>query len=219
MSTSTSIRHPLSRALPSRPLGPMRVPARALGWFSIGLGLAELMMPRKLARAAGMPNLPIVTRTFGLREIGTGIGILTSKDPSPWLWGRVAGDALDIATVSAGLVTQRRPLRTLASVAMLLGVAYVDMKVAEAAPPQKKRDKTSRYDYSSRSGFPRPAAEMRGIARKPSTSMRATTGAAAANAGATSAPSGGGTGTGPTPTSPLAGTPTPSSQPIQNIYP
>ena len=28
-----------------------------------------------------------------VREIGTGIGILTSKDPSPWLWGRVAGDA------------------------------------------------------------------------------------------------------------------------------
>jgi len=171
MSTSTS--HPLSRVLPNRPLGPMRSPARALGWFSIGLGLAELAMPRKLARAAGMPNVPALTRAFGLREIGTGIGILTSKDPSPWLWGRVAGDALDIATVSAGLVTQRRPLRTLSSIVMLLGIAYVDMKVAEAAPPEKKRAKRSLHDYSGRSGFPRPASEMRGIATRPSTSMKA----------------------------------------------
>ena len=169
MSTSTS--HPLSRVLPNRPLGPMRSPARALGWFSIGLGLAELAMPRRMARVAGAPNLPTLTRAFGLREIGTGIGILTSKDPSPWLWGRVAGDALDVATVGAGLVTRGRPLRTLTSVAMLLGIAYVDMKVAEQAPPAKKRAKRSSHDYSGRSGFPRSAAEMRGIALKPSTPM------------------------------------------------
>ena len=113
-------------------------PARALGWFSIGLGLAELAMPRTVARVAGAPNLPRLTRAYGLREIGTGIGILTSKDPSPWLWGRVVGDALDVATVGAGLVTQRRPVRTLASLAMLLGVTWLDMKVAEAAPPARK---------------------------------------------------------------------------------
>ena len=169
MSTSTS--HPLSRVLPNRPLGPMRSPARALGWFSIGLGLAELAMPRRLARLVGAPNAPTLTRIFGLREIGTGIGILTSKDPSPWLWGRVAGDALDVATVGAGLVTRGRPLRTLTSVAMLLGIAWVDLKVAEKAPPARKLEKRSSRDYTGRSGFPRSAAEMRGVALKPSTPM------------------------------------------------
>jgi hypothetical protein len=166
MSTTTS--HPLSRVLPNRPLGPMRSPARALGWFSIGLGLAELAMPRRLARIAGAPNMPTMTRVFGLREIGTGIGILTSKDPSPWLWGRVAGDALDVATVGAGLVTRGRPLRTLTSVAMLLGIAYIDMQVAQKAPPSRKLEKRSSHDYRGRSGFPRSPAEMRGIALKPS---------------------------------------------------
>ena len=165
---STSTLHPLSRVLPTRPLGPMRAPARALGWFSIGLGLAELAMPRRLARIAGMPNAPRLSRAYGLREIGTGIGILTSKDPSPWIWGRVAGDALDVATVGVGLVTQRRPLRTLTSIAMLLGIAYIDMKVAEQAPPKRKLEKRSSRDYSGRSGFPKPAAEMRGVALKPS---------------------------------------------------
>jgi len=180
MSTSTS--HPLSRVLPNRPLGPMRSPARALGWFSIGLGLAELAMPRRLARMAGAPNLPTMTRIFGLREIGTGIGILTSKDPSPWLWGRVAGDALDVATVGAGLVTRGRPLRTLTSVAMLLGIAYVDMKVAEKAPPARKLEKRSSRDYTGRSGFPRSAAEMRGIALKPSAPIGRPQGSAASPA-------------------------------------
>src|SRR5690349_15456940 len=163
---STSTQHPLSRVLPTKPYGPMRSPARALGWFSIALGLAELAMPRRLARIAGAPNAPTLTRAFGLREIGTGIGILTSKDPSPWLWGRVAGDALDVATVGAGLVTAGRPLRTLTSVVMLLGIAYLDLKVAEGAPPSRKREKRAQRDYSARSGFPRPAHEMRGIARR-----------------------------------------------------
>ncbi|HSC63772.1 MAG TPA: hypothetical protein VLD35_09075 [Caldimonas sp.] len=169
MSTSTS--HPLSRVLPSRPLGPMRSPARALGWFGIGLGLAELAMPRRMARIAGAPNLPTLTRAFGVREIGTGIGILASKDPSPWLWGRVAGDALDVATVGAGLVTRGRPLRTLTSMAMLIGIAYLDMTVAQKSPPSRKREKRSSRDYRGRSGFPRSPAEMRGIALQPSTPM------------------------------------------------
>ena len=164
-------KHPLSRVLPSRPLGPMRVPARALGWFSIALGLAELAMPRQLARSAGMPNMPKLTRAYGLREIGTGIGLLTSKDPTPWLWGRVLGDAVDMATVSIGLVTQRRPLRTLGSLVVLLGVTYLDMKVAEAAPVEKKRAGQGLRDYSGRSGFPRSAEAMRGIALKPSARM------------------------------------------------
>jgi hypothetical protein len=169
--SNLSIQHPLSRVLPSRPQGPMRVPARALGWFSIALGLAELAMPRKMARVAGAPDLPLLTRACGLREIGTGIGILTAKDPSPWLWGRVAGDALDVATVGAGLFTRGRPVRTLTTVAMLAGIAYLDMKVAQAAPPERKREKHSGRDYSARSGFPKPAAEMRGVATRPSTRM------------------------------------------------
>jgi hypothetical protein len=42
-----------------------------------------------------------LVQLYGLREIGTGIGILMSKDPTPWVWGRVLGDALDIGTLAA----------------------------------------------------------------------------------------------------------------------
>ncbi len=154
--------HPMSRLLPKRPEGPMRAPARALGWFSIVLGTAELLMPRAVSHAAGMKGRgAALLRLHGLREIGVGIGLLTSRDPAPWLWGRVAGDAVDIATVSTGLVAGK-PLRALGTLAMLSGVTAVDARCAEAAG---RGPRQAVVDYSDRSGFPKPADEMRGAAR------------------------------------------------------
>jgi hypothetical protein len=42
------------------------------------------------------------------------------------------------------------------------------MRVAEAAPPHRKLPERPGHDYRTRSGFPKPAHEMRGIARTPS---------------------------------------------------
>jgi hypothetical protein len=130
-----------------------------------------------VARVSGAPNLPGVIRAYGLREIATGVGLLTSKDPSPWLWARVAGDALDVATVGAGMRVARRPLRTLSALALLLGIAYVDAKVAKAAPLGKNNARSPRHDYSSRSGFPAPPAQMRGVGLRPSTRLNGASGA------------------------------------------
>jgi hypothetical protein len=77
--------------------------ARGLGWFSIGLGLAEILAPRALTRGLGMEGHEQIVRAYGVREIATGIGILSSTHPVPWIWGRVGGDALDIATLATGL--------------------------------------------------------------------------------------------------------------------
>lgn len=155
--------HPMSRLLSQRPQGPMRSPARVLGWFSIGLGLAELAMPRLMARAAGAPLNAGLVRACGVREIAVGVGLLMSRDPAPWLWGRVAGDALDAAALGTGLVG-RRPVRALASMAVVGGIMAIDTRCASAAGAGPR---LAVRDYSDRSGFPRPAAEMRGAARKP----------------------------------------------------
>src|SRR4051812_49131148 len=77
--------------------------ARGLGVFSIALGLVELLAARSLTRALGMQGNETLVQAYGAREIATGIGILASKDPTPWIWGRVGGDALDIATLVTGL--------------------------------------------------------------------------------------------------------------------
>ena len=38
-----------------------------------------------------------------MREIACGAGILLAKDKTPWVMARVAGDVLDVTTLSAGL--------------------------------------------------------------------------------------------------------------------
>ena len=40
-------------------------------------------------------------RLFGLREIAAGVGLLSQDRLAPWLWARVAGDALDLAVLGS----------------------------------------------------------------------------------------------------------------------
>src|SRR5688500_4378494 len=77
--------------------------ARSLGVVSIAVGLAELLATRRLSRALGMWGDHNVVRAYGLRGIATGVGILAANDPTPWIWGRVAGDALDAATLAPAM--------------------------------------------------------------------------------------------------------------------
>jgi hypothetical protein len=133
--------------------------ARGLGWFSIALGLAELFMTRSVARATGMQGRENLLRSYGAREIAQGIGILLARDRTPWVWGRVAGDVLDIATLAAG--SNRNAAAAIAAVA---GVTAVDVYTANALQRNRHRLRPY-YDYSMRSGFPRRPAEMRGVGR------------------------------------------------------
>ena len=65
--------------------------ARGLGWFSIGLGLAEVLAPRALTRGLGMEGSEQLVQAYGLREIATGIGILSSDQPCPMDLGTCRG--------------------------------------------------------------------------------------------------------------------------------
>ncbi len=85
--------------------------ARSLGWFGIGLGLVEVLAPATLGRAIGLGKRAGVLRLFGLREIASGVLILAADDPQPWLWLRVAGDALDGGLLASG-TTPSNPARS-----------------------------------------------------------------------------------------------------------
>jgi len=105
--------------------------ANALGWFSIGLGLAQLAAPRGMARLVGASDdakSRTVMRALGLREITTGVGILARPRPTGWVWTRVAGDVMDLALLGSLLKpnnTQRN--RTAAATAAVLGVTALDV--------------------------------------------------------------------------------------------
>lgn len=101
--------------------------SRLLGWFSIGLGVAELVAPRTVASLAGVENEGLL-RVYGARELVCGVAILKSSRPTHWLWARVAGDALDLATLGRSMVSDRHDHRgrTLASVVAVGGVMALD---------------------------------------------------------------------------------------------
>src|SRR5262245_22557173 len=93
------------RSLPRSASAPTSL-ARGLGWFSIALGAAELVMPRKLASLIGVDPEgagPTVMRAMGIREIGAGVACLLSPARPIPLWARVAGDLVDLGLL--GLAT------------------------------------------------------------------------------------------------------------------
>lgn len=102
--------------------------ARGLGWFSIGLGLAEVLMPRTLARAIGAPARPALTRAMGMREIAAGMGILSGQQTEYFVWSRVAGDALDLGLLGAAAQSREaEPKRLTAATISVLGVTALDI--------------------------------------------------------------------------------------------
>ena len=140
--------------------------ARALGVFSIALGFVEAAAPRALTRALGMEGQETLVRAYGLREIATGVGILASEDPSPWIWGRVAGDALDIATLLTGLEGDNpRKDNVGLALASVGAVTALDLYCAQQLSRETTRPLPPLRDYSGRSGLPRPPQAMRGAAR------------------------------------------------------
>ena len=72
-------------ALPGRSQSSHDKMARGLGYFSIAIGIAELVAPGAICRASGVRGLEPVVRGYGAREIATGVAILTSHDPEPWI--------------------------------------------------------------------------------------------------------------------------------------
>jgi hypothetical protein len=147
-----------------------RALARGLGWFSIALGVTELVAPRALARWLGMGDSEPVLQAYGVREIGTGLGILASNDPAGWVWGRVGGDALDIATLAPGLNDDNPQKENVGlALAAVLAVTLLDVSCASRLSRRKgdlraRRD-TSTHAYARRSGFPAAPERMRGAAR------------------------------------------------------
>ncbi len=140
--------------------------ARALGWFSIGLGLTELVAPGKLARSLGLEGKEGLIRAYGARELASAVPTL-SIDKPVGLAARIGGDALDLATLATALRGDN-PRRGNAAVAtaLVVGITLLDIVAYNGVKAAHRREPTSERDYSDRSGWPRGAEASRGLARK-----------------------------------------------------
>ena len=107
--------------------------ARGLGWFSIGLGLAEVLTPRAVAKIAGVrgKNAGLI-RLFGLREIASGVAIFTQGRRPAALWSRVAGDAIDLAALGMAFASPKSNKGRVAfATANVLTVTALDILCAQ----------------------------------------------------------------------------------------
>lgn len=108
-----------------------RQTALGLGIFSLALGALELTNPRLLTRWLGLPGRTRLFRFHGVREIAVGVGLLTQRRKAPWLWARVLGDAVDLATLAFARPYDRKEAAGLtAGVASVLAVAALDVMCA-----------------------------------------------------------------------------------------
>lgn len=136
--------------------------ARALGWFSIGLGLVEMLAPKTVTRPLGMESgtMDATVRVFGAREIGAGV-LTLSTEKKLGLWARVLGDALDIAVLSKGL-ERHNPMQknVKTALATVLGITALDIATAWAITTRTARPHRI-HDYSGRSGYPNGIGQSR----------------------------------------------------------
>lgn len=150
----------------SRSMTPAMRASRMLGWVSFAIGATELLAPKKVARAVGMPeDRTGLLRAYGAREMLAGVGA-HSVYPVPALWSRVAGDLLDLGTLA---VAARRPeggrdRGAWIAMAAVAGITLIDAIVASriAAETAEGKNVGEPRDYSNRSGFPQGVETARG---------------------------------------------------------
>lgn len=122
--------------------------ANGLGWFSVGLGLAELVTPNIVAKIAGVSGdskTNKILRFYGARELAAGIGILSGVGRPAWLWARVAGDAVDLSSLGKAMASsENNRALAIASTIAVTGVTVADVCCAMQLTNQQNGEETSK---------------------------------------------------------------------------
>lgn len=140
--------------------------ALGLGWFSVGLGLAELAAPRAVARLIGLrpdDEAMAVLRAYGARELANGVAILSEPDRAAWLWSRVGGDAVDLFSLMQAEKTS--PARTAAAAIAVLGVGALDVIAAQqlSGPDSRGREAAQEVQVTEAVTVNRPIEQVYGF--------------------------------------------------------
>src|SRR3954470_12170366 len=140
--------------------------ARNLGWFSLGLGALEILAPERITRALGMEGQENLVRAYGFREVAAGM-LSLSIEKKAGLWSRVAGDALDIATLVAAL-RGNNPKQGNVTIALMMvaGITLLDVVTAKQVGARHARPAGQQRMYYDRTGYPKGVAASRGALAK-----------------------------------------------------
>lgn len=146
--------------------------ALALGWLSIGLGLSAVAAPGSVVRLIGVrddaPHREVLI-AVGLREIAAGVGLLTSRTPTGWVWARAAGDMMDLSLLGAALMRDDADRDRLAvTTAVIAGITAVDVIAAQTQGrlEQQRQQQTAGSATASRLGTGNTASNVGGGKRE-----------------------------------------------------
>jgi hypothetical protein len=115
---------------------PASVPKQSglgLGIFSLALGAAEVIAPKRIADFLGLDpegSATGVIRAFGLREIAAGGMLIRGPAFSTNVWNRVLGDAMDISSLLLALRTSTKPRAVAGALAFVGTVTALDVWTA-----------------------------------------------------------------------------------------
>lgn len=107
-----------------------------LGLFSLALGAAELFAAKKITRALDADGHERLVKGFGVREIATGVAVLAQPALSTGIWGRVAGDALDLAALGVAARNSPRNRAIRGALAFVVGATTLDLITARGLDRQ-----------------------------------------------------------------------------------
>jgi uncharacterized membrane protein len=102
--------------------------ANGLGLFSVGMGLAQVLIPSRIAKWAGIQRpLPLIP-AMGARELGSGAGLLSQRAVDRWAWFRLGGDVINLAMLGMAAKSKGASRNRLAiAAAAVAGVAALDL--------------------------------------------------------------------------------------------
>ena len=104
-----------------------------LGIFSLALGAAEVIAPRRIADFLGLDpegRAKTMLRAFGLREIMAGAMLVRGPALSTNVWNRVLGDAMDISSLLLALRSTTKPRNVVGALAFVGAVTALDLWTA-----------------------------------------------------------------------------------------
>ena len=106
-----------------------------LGIFSIGLGLAEIAAPGRIAGFLGLRGSKAARNTliaFGAREMLAGAMLLRGPAVSTNVWNRVIGDAIDAGALGLAATRSSRKGAIAGAAAFVGGAMIADWLAARA---------------------------------------------------------------------------------------
>jgi hypothetical protein len=112
-----------------------------LGFFSIGLGLAEVAAPGRLARWLGIEGRTAksVIGLFGARELLAGAMLLRGPAVSTNAWNRVVGDAMDMSALGLAFARSTRKSAVAGALGFVAGATIIDAIAARGLARQTGR--------------------------------------------------------------------------------